>query len=83
MISQLLLAVHVRLYGVTKVRVTESEIKAALDVTAIGVTTATVLELIPSAVAVLTGIYTLVRLYETDTCQKVLKWLSTFVKNRW
>ena len=47
--------------------------KATGDVAAVGVTVATVLSWLPAAAAILTIVWTAVRLYETDTVQKIIK----------
>jgi len=47
--------------------------KATGDVAAVGVTVATVLSWLPAAAAILTIVWTAVRIYETDTVQKIIK----------
>lgn len=54
---------------------TFDRIKSAGDIVAAGLTGSVILGLLPHVAAVLTIIWTAIRIYETDTCAKFVNWL--------
>lgn len=47
-------------------------VKASIDVTSAGIAVGTIAQLLPHVAAILTIIWTLIRIYETDTVQRWL-----------
>jgi hypothetical protein len=51
----------------------DDQTKTIGDVVSIGTVAATLVEWLPAVAAILTIVWTLIRIYETDTVQKLLK----------
>lgn len=51
-------------------------VKHACDTTAIGAAVATFFKLLPDITALFALIYLLIRIYETKTAQKLLRWMG-------
>jgi len=55
-----------------KVDHTTQVIKSAIDVTSFGVVIGSVMELLPAVSAILAIVWTCIRIYETETIQKLI-----------
>lgn len=56
--------------------------KHVIDALAITTTVATIVQWLPSIAALLTVIWTAIRIYETDTIRKVERWILSLFKKK-